>query len=71
VHVIERWAYLGSLSECQPVLRLPRSIQLDMDTFKILAARLAAGLLAPVGLEVTGNARGSRSCTFRFHEEAA
>jgi excinuclease Cho len=71
VHVIERWAYLGSLSEYQPVLRLPRSIQLDMDTFKILAARLAAGLLAPVGLEVTGNARGSRSCTFRFHEEAA
>lgn len=71
VHVIERWAYLGSLTECRPVLRLPRSIQLDMDTFKILAARLAAGLLAPVDLEVTGNARGSRSCAFRFHEEAA
>ncbi|WP_151638556.1 endonuclease [Noviherbaspirillum aerium] len=71
VHVIERWAYLGSLSECQPALRLPRSAQLDMDTFKILSARLAAGLLTQVEVQITQNGHGIRSCSFPPAELAA
>lgn len=71
VHVVERWAYLGSLSECQPVIRLPRDTRLDVDTFKILSARLAAGLLTPVDLQITNSNRGVRNCTFHFQEKAA
>lgn len=71
VHVVERWAYLGSLSESQPALKLPRAARLDMDTFKILSARLAAGLLAPVDLQITSNSRGIRNCTFQFQDKAA
>jgi excinuclease Cho len=71
VHVVERWAYLGSLSACQPALQLPRSIRLDIDTFKILAARLAVGLLTAVDLQITNNDRGIRNCTFPFQDKAA
>ncbi|MFC7517929.1 endonuclease [Herbaspirillum sp. GCM10030257] len=70
VHVVERWAYLGSLSACQPALQLPRNIRLDVDTFKILAARLAVGLLRAVDLQITNNDRGIRNCTFPFQNKA-
>src|SRR5690606_11729958 len=63
VHVIEGWAYLGSLSASQPVLRLSGSVRLDVDTFKILSAPLAAGLLTHVELHITRSGRGIRSCT--------
>ncbi|MEC4720048.1 endonuclease [Noviherbaspirillum sp. CPCC 100848] len=71
VHVIDRWAYLGSLSECETGLRLPGSARLDIDTFKILSARLAAGLLVQVDLQITDNGRGIRNCTFQFQDKAA
>lgn len=71
VHVVERWAYLGSLSECQPVLRLPSTIRLDVDTFKILFAPLTAGLLTYVDLQITDNRHGIRSCNFSSRDKAA
>lgn len=71
VHVVERWSYLGSLSEYQPVLRLPDSIGLDVDTFKILSAPLAAGLLTHMDLQITHSSHGIRSCTLPSQEKAA
>ncbi len=71
VHVVDRWAYLGSLSESQPVLRLPSRIRLDVDTFKILFAPLAAGLLAHVDLKIDINGRGLRTCTLPGQDTAA
>jgi excinuclease Cho len=71
VHVVERWAYLGSLSKSMPALQLPRITQPDIDTFKILFAPLTAGLLTPVDLQITCSGRGIRSCTFAFQEQAS
>ena len=71
VHVVERWDYLGSLSEYQPVLRLPSRIRLDVDTFKILFAPLAAGLLTHVDLQTTHSTRGLRSSTLPSQDKAA
>ncbi|NEX61791.1 endonuclease [Noviherbaspirillum galbum] len=66
VHVVENWAYLGSLSASVPSLRLPRGNKLDVDTFKILFAPLAAGLLARVDLQMSCDGRGVRRCAFAF-----
>lgn len=71
VHVVERWAYLGSLTAYQPVIRLPSKIRLDVDTFKILFAPLAAGLLMSVDLQITHSVRGVRSCTLPAQDKAA
>ncbi|WP_143131332.1 endonuclease [Noviherbaspirillum humi] len=71
VHVVDRWAYLGSLSEDLPVLKLPNRTRLDVDTFKILSAPLAAGLLTRVDLQISRSEREIRSSTFAPHEDAA
>lgn len=71
VHVVERWAYLGSLSQSLPALQFPRSTQLDIDTFKILFAPLVAGLLKPVDLQITCTDCDIRSCTFAFQNQAS
>jgi len=62
VHVVQGWAYLGSLSASSPVLELPAVSGLDVDTFKILSAPLAAGLLKRVDLQILHGERGTRSC---------
>lgn len=71
VHVVERWAYLGSLSEYQSELQLPRRTRLDVDTFKILFAPLAAGLLTQVDVHTTPGSRGIRRCALPPVEKVA
>lgn len=71
VHVVDRWAYLGSLSKSMPALQFPRDTRLDVDTFKILFAPLAAGLLTPVDLQMTGTGSGIRSCSYAFQDQAS
>ncbi len=56
IHVIDRWSYIGSLEGRRRKMPLPARRVIDIDTYKILAAPLAAGRLMIARCEVRQNA---------------
>ncbi|MBI1890475.1 MAG: GIY-YIG nuclease family protein [Burkholderiales bacterium] len=59
VHVVNRWAYLGTLEGRRKQLRLPAKRAVDIDTYKILARPLAEGRLTIAPCEVRQSKAGS------------
>jgi excinuclease Cho len=52
VHVVDRWAYLGSLQGRRRRLRIPARRFIDIDTYRILAAPILGGQLELVSCSI-------------------
>lgn len=62
IHVIDRWSYIGTLEGRRRKIALPARHNVDIDTYKIVAGRLAAGQLDYVTCAVAQDQAGNRSC---------
>lgn len=52
IHIVDRWAYLGSLQGRRRQLRRPAQHRIDLDTYKILSKPMLNGELAVVSCRV-------------------
>lgn len=64
VHVVDRWAYLGTLEGRRKQLRLPAKRAIDIDTYKILTRPLAEGRLTIAPCEIRQCKAGSQVIIF-------
>lgn len=61
-HIIDRWAYHGSLEGRRRKFMLPPHQGIDIDTYKILSRHLAEARLAYVTCETKSDRNGTRVC---------